>query len=215
LPNRPRADAGTTFHVVNRATHGELLYKDFGEYLSYLRLFACMLHRFPVDLFAFCLMPNHFHFLMRPATHAILIALMYELSKNHALGLRRWRGNEGRGAVYQGRYRASPVDSETYFYRAARYVERNPVRASLCERAEDWLWSSASRIGEIQGVLLSDWPVPRPENWLAFVNDVEPQQELDYIRRRTKRCELIAEPTTYIESLAISTGGRVAISDED
>jgi len=217
VPNRPSADPGTTFHVVNRATRGELLFEDFGEYLAFLRLLAWALSRAPVDLFAYCLMPNHWHLLLRPATHRDLSAFIYALSKEHALGLRRWRGCEGHGAVYQGRYRASPVHTDTYFYRAVRYVERNPVRAKLAERADEWLWSSASRIGAIQGVLLTDWPLPRPSNWAEFVSDVEPQRDVDFIRQRTRRCEPLADPTVDIdvEAVAIRHLRRVAIPDHD
>jgi len=215
VPNRPRAEDGTTFHVVNRATRGELLYRDFGEYLSYLRLLSCVLRQWPVDVFAFCLMPNHFHFLIRPETHAALVGLMYEVSKNHALQLRRWRGNEGCGAVYQGRYRASPVHNESYFYRAVRYVERNPVRAALCARVEEWPWSSASRVAETQGVFLADWPVPRPKNWLSFVNETEPKQDIEFIRQRTQRCEPIAEATDAVAVIATPVKRLGAVSEDD
>jgi putative transposase len=217
VPNRPCADPGTTFHVVNRATRGQLLFEDFGEYLSFLRLLAWALSRAPIDLFAYCLMPNHWHLLLRPATHRDLSAFMYELSKEHALGLRRWRRNEGCGAVYQGRYRASAVHTETYFYRAARYVERNPVRAKLAERVDEWSWSSASRIGAIQGVLLADWPLPRPANWSEFVNDAEPQRDVEFIRHRTRRCEPLADPTVDLdeEFAAIPPRRKVAIPDQE
>jgi putative transposase len=215
MPQRRKADPGSTFHVVNRATVDQLLFRDFGEYLFFLRLLASVLDQVPVNLFAFCLMPNHWHFLVRAATEQELARFMYELSKDHAMALRRWRGNVGKGAVYQGRYRASVVHEESYFYRAVRYVERNPVRAGLSERVEDWLWSSAARIGEIQGIVLADWPADRPENWLAFVNEVEPKHELEFIRLRTRRGEPLADPTADIEELAIRGRKTVAVSDED
>src|SRR5688572_33490182 len=115
MPQRRKADPGSTFHVVNRATVDQLLFRDFGEYLSFLRLLARVLNQVPVDLFAFCLMPNHWHLLLRAATEQELARFMYELSKAHATALRRWRGNVGKGAVYQGRYRASVVHEESYF----------------------------------------------------------------------------------------------------
>ena len=192
MPNHPTAGhAGTIFHVVNRATRGQLLFEDFGEYLLFNRLLAWALGRTPIDLFAYCLMPNHWHLLLRPEASHDLSQFMYDLTKQHALELRRWRDNLGTGAVYQGRYRASPVHAETYFYRAARYVERNPVRANLSERADGWLWSSASRVGIIQGVRLAEWPEPRPKTWSDFVNEVESPEDLALIRKRTRRCEPI------------------------
>ncbi len=215
MPRRRKADPGSTFHVVNRATLGQLLFRDFGEYLFFLRLIADILERVPVDLFAFCLMPNHWHLLVRAANEVELARFMYELSKAHATALRRWRGTVGKGAVYQGRYQATVVHEESYFYRAVRYVERNPVRAGLSERTEDWLWSSATRIGEIQGIELADWPVDRPLNWRAFVNEAEPAQELDFIRLRTQRSEALVEPTADIEDLAIRSRQAVAVSERD
>src|SRR5690349_320974 len=92
---------GTTFHVVNRAIEGQLLFRDFGAYLAYMRLLARTLERVRVDMFGFCLMPNHVHFLLRPSGERDLVAFMQRLTSQHAMGLRRWTGTKGRGAVYQ------------------------------------------------------------------------------------------------------------------
>jgi putative transposase len=214
MPHRRKTDPGSTYHVVNRATVGQLLFRDFGEYLVFLRILADVLDRVPVELFAFCLMPNHWHLLVRSGDEDELARFMYAVSKKHALALRRWRGNVGKGAVYQGRYRASLIHDASYFYRAVRYVERNPVRAGLAERVEEWLWSSAARIGEVQGVVLAAWPIDRPPNWREFVNQIEPPQDLDFIRLRTQRREALADPTADIEDLAIRSRQAVAVSDE-
>ena len=163
MPTRPRADhAGPTYHVVNRAVFGQLLYEDFGEYLAYVRLMAWALEQSPVDLFAFCLMPNHVHLLLRTPEEREMSAFMHRLTMTHALRLRGWRGTRGRGAVYQSRFKASLVANDSYFYRAVRYVERNPVRAKFVQRVEDWMWSSASPVAMLQGVGLARWPLPRP-----------------------------------------------------
>lgn len=186
--------AGTTFHVVNRAIEGQLLFRDFGAYLAFVRLMARALERSPVDLFAFCLMPNHVHLLLRPAGERDLVAFMQWLTSQHAMGLRRWSGTTGRGAVYQSRYWASAVQNDLYFCRVARYIERNPVRASLVDRTHDWLWSSASAIGLVQGIELAEWPVPRPSHWRSFVDVVESQQDLAYLRLQTLNRLPIGEP---------------------
>lgn len=216
MPNHPTAGhAGTTFHVVNRATRGQLLFEDFGEYLLFMRLLAWALERTPIDLFAYCLMPNHWHLLLRPEASGDLSQFMYDLTKQHAQELRRWRDNVGAGAVYQGRYRASPVHTGTYFYRAVRYVERNPVRAKLAERADGWLWSSASRIGDIQGVRLVDWPEPRPKTWSAFVNEIESPEDLALIRKRTRRCEPIDDPQAELAGHRAAIAAPTAKGDEE
>ena len=216
MPTRPSADhAGPTYHVVNRAAFGQLLYEDFGEYLAYIRLMAWALEPSPIELFAFCLMPNHLHLLLRTPAEPDMSAFMHRLTMTHALRLRGWRGTRGHGAVYQSRFRASLVANDSYFYRAVRYVERNPVRATFVERVEDWMWSSASPVGMLQGVRLAPWPLPRPRDWRSYVNDVEPQRELDFMRLRVRRREPFADPAAEVEATANRAKKTVAVSDDD
>jgi putative transposase len=206
---------GTTFHVVNRAIEGHVLFRDFGDYLAYMRLLSRALERGAVSMFAFCLMPNHVHFLLRPETERALPAFMQWLTSLHAQGLRRWRGTRGRGAVYQARYWASPVQNRLYFCRVARYIERNPVRACLTERSRDWLWSSAAPTAVAQGIQLAEWPVPRPAHWRSFVDGVEAQTDLDYIRLRTLNRLPIGESQEAIALSESVSGPSVALTDGD
>ncbi len=216
MPTRQRADhEGPTYHVVNRAVFGQLLYQDFGEYLAYVRLMAWGLKHSPIELFAFCLMPNHLHLLLRTPGESDMSDFMHRLTMTHALRLRGWRGTRGRGAVYQSRFRASLVATDSYFYRALRYVERNPVRAKFVDRVEDWMWSSASPVGMLQGIRLAPWPLPRPRDWKSFVNDVEPQQQLDFMRLRVQRREPFADPIAEVEAVADVAKRTVAVSDDD
>jgi putative transposase len=216
MPTRPTADhADPTYHVVNRAAFGQVLYEDFGEYLAYIRLMAWALDQSPIQLFAFCLMPNHVHLLLRTPEEPAMSAFMHRLTMTHALRLRGWRGTRGRGAVYQSRFRASLVANDTYFYRAVRYVERNPVRARLVERVEDWMWSSASPVGMLQGVELAPWPLPRPRDWQAYVNDVEPQPDLHFMRVRVERREPFADPAADVAALASRVKKITAVYDDD
>jgi putative transposase len=213
MPNRPTAGfAGTTFHVVNRATHRQLLCKNFSEYLTFVRILAWAVRASPIDLFAFSVMPNHFHLLARPVGEKDLGVFMHRLQMTHALWLRQWRGTQGRGAVYQGRYRASRVHTESYFYRAVRYVERNPVRAGLVARPDEWMWSSASPVAALQGIRLADWPVPRPGTaWHDFLNQVEPDDELAFVRRRTARREPLVDPA--VEAAVPATPATAVASE--
>jgi len=139
---------------------------------------------------AYCLMPNHWHFVLWPERDGDLAAFMQQLTTKH---VRRWqlhRGQVGYGHVYQGRYKSFPVEEEDYFYQVARYVERNALRAGLVERAEAWRWSSLAR--RIAGTpkqqrLLSAWPVPYPKGWGKFVNAPRTEAEVDAIRRCVAR----------------------------
>ena len=120
---------------------------------------------------AYCVMPNHFHLVCWPAIDGQLPRFMRWVTGTHAARWRSWTGTRGYGAVYQGRYRCSPVKSDGHLIAVCRYVERNPLRASLVEWAEDWPWSSLQqRLKGVDAVQLTDWPAPRPFNWLAMVN---------------------------------------------
>ena len=61
----------------------------------------------------------------------------------------------------------------------------------LCERADDWAWSSASAAGRGLGIVIAEWPIPRPPHWLDFVNDHEPLADLDFIRSQTASGEAL------------------------
>lgn len=202
--------AGRVFHVVNRAIQDQLLFRDFGEYLAFQQRMVWALEVEPTRLLAFCLMPNHWHLLLQPRPDLEVSRFVKWLTSTHAKNLRRWRGSEGRGAVYQSRYRISAVDTERYFYVATRYVERNAARGGLVERAEQWPFGSASEAPRLQGIQLATWPVPRPSSWLTYLNDAESPADLDFIRRRTRRNEPIGEPRLDAEG-AMTLESPIAI----
>jgi putative transposase len=139
---------------------------------------------------AYALMPNHWHLLLWPERDGELAVFMQRLTITH---VRRWqqhRGSAGLGHVYQGRYKSFPVQSDEHFCVVARYVERNPLRASLVLRAEEWRWSSLWRRscgGEAERSWLASWPIRAPANWLERVNQTEDEQELESLRRSVQR----------------------------
>lgn len=176
---------GHVFHVMNRATRGQVLFAEPGDYLTFQALLARHLREAAIPMLGYCLMPNHFHMALQPTTADQASRFLQRLCATHARRLHRKRATSGTGAVYQSRFKAVPVHAETYFYRVLRYIERNAARAELCERADDWAWSSASAAGRGLGIAIAEWPIPRPPHWLDFVNDHEPQADLDFIRTQT------------------------------
>jgi putative transposase len=191
--------AGVVFHVVNRATQGQLLFRNHGEYLAAHHLLARALIARPIRLLAYCFMPNHVHMMVWPSKDGELTATMHWLFATHARQLHRWRGTDGRGAIYQGRFRAVPVHSDRYLFSSGRYIERNPVRGGLTDRPESWPWSSASPVSRMHGIELADWPVPKPTDWLAFINQPDPTADLDFIRS----CTAKGQPIQRVDDLAV------------
>ncbi len=80
------------------------------------------------------------------------------------------------------------VQQDSHLLLVLRYVERNALRANLVERAEQWRWSSLWRRENGQGLgLLAIWPVERPADWVAFVNEPQTPEELAALRRSVNK----------------------------
>ena len=95
-------------------------------------------------LLAWCLMPNHFHLVLWPHGDGDLSRWMQWLLTSH---VRRYhRHYHGSGHVWQGRFKAFPIEEDEHLWTVLRYVERNALRANLVRRAEDWPWSSAAAL---------------------------------------------------------------------
>ena len=134
------------------------------DYQAYLSLLVAWCRRCNVRIWAYCLMPNHVHLIVVPEDEE---GLCRGVGETHRRYTRRINFREGwRGHLWQGRF-ASFVMDEPYLLAATRYVERNPAKAGLVARAEDWLWSSAA--GHVGGrgdaVAEGDWLAEAVAGW--------------------------------------------------
>ncbi|MDR3619032.1 MAG: transposase [Paludisphaera borealis] len=141
MPRSLRAsEGGYCYHVLNRGNRRAEVFHKVGDYAAFLGLVAEASTRLPLPVLAYCLMPNHFHLVVRPDGDGDLSRWMHWLTTAH---VRRYlRHYEGAGHVWQGRFKAFPCQDDDHLRTVVRYVERNPLRAGLVERAEDWPWSS-------------------------------------------------------------------------
>lgn len=202
--------AGFVFHVMNRGARRLELFQHHGEYEMFLHAFAEAHARVPVDLFAYCLMPNHFHFVLRPLEDGQLAEFMRLGTVTHSVRWHRRRGSQGSGCVYQGRYRAIPIQTNRYFLNACLYVEGNALRSSLVKRAEDWPWSSLNaRVRNCHILPLQQWPILPPDNWIGMVNERHSDAESRAIRRSLVLGRPLGEfgwSQLVAQRLALSTG---------
>jgi putative transposase len=184
------APGGLVYHVLNRSVARLPLFQKPADFEAFERVLYEAQERYPTRILAYCLMPNHWHFVLWPGRDGELTDFMRWLTHTHTM---RWHAHyhtSGTGHVYQGRFKAFPVETDEYFYSVVRYVERNALRANLVERAQDWQWSSLWRreCGDAEGRnLLSSWPLPCPRNWLARVNACETEAELKILRTAVRR----------------------------
>ena len=124
---------------------------------------------------------------------------MQRLTTTH---VRRWhlhRNSVGSGHLYQGTYKSFPVQNDSHFLTVCRYVERNPLRAGLVERAVHWRWGSLGS-QTVTGTNadrppLSDWPLTKPRNWMSLVNRPQTQAEEDALRLSVQRRRPFGCPT--------------------
>ena len=191
MPRRPRVcPAHTCFHVLNRAVARLPLFEKPEDYEAFERVLQEAWERESIPLYSYCIMPNHWHFVVCPETRNQLTDFFRWLTHTHTMRWHAHHHTEGTGHLYQGRFKTFPIEDDSHLLAVLRYVERNPVRASLCKRAEDWKYGSAWRkqYGDSkQQSMLSKWPIPRPRSWLAYVNEANSESELEAIRRSVIR----------------------------
>ncbi len=140
-----------------------------------------------VDLLGLCLMPNHWHLVLRPKMESDLAKFMRWLCTAH---VRRHHSHyhSPPGHLYQGRYKSFVVQNDDHFLTLLRYVEANALRAGLCPGAGGWRWSSDAMRRSAEGrKLLCDWPVDRPGNWSKLLEEKLADKELDKLRTSVKR----------------------------
>jgi putative transposase len=95
------------------------------------------------------------------------------------------RGTEGR--IWQGPFRSFPIEQDAHLLTVMRYTERNPLRASLVERAEQWPWSSLHEIVKAELSISLETPVERPDDWLVWTNEPQSADEEAALRLSIRR----------------------------
>jgi REP-associated tyrosine transposase len=172
MPRRRRYyQDGLAYHVINRGNKRSKIFLEAEDGEDFLDAMADAGSHHSVGHLTFCLMPNHWHLVLWPECAVDLSAYMQRLMNCHIRKYQKRHGTRGTGHLYQGRFKSFPIEDNTHLLAVCRYVEANPVRAGLVSRAEDWKWSGLTRRALKDGTpLLSQWPVPRPANWLELVN---------------------------------------------
>ena len=206
-PNRTAA-GGLIYHVWNRANAKMKIFEKDEDYEAFERLVDEAKERTAMRIVAYCLMPNHWHFVLWPLNDGELSDFTGWMTLTHTQRWHAHRHTTGWGHLYQGRFKSFPVQDDEHFYTVCRYVERNALRANLVERAEDWRWGSLYRwkygTPKEKG-LLSSWPLPRLANWVEHVNNPLTELELDAIRRSIRRGRPLGD-SQWTESIARRLG---------
>ena len=200
---------GGYYHVLNRGNGRSALFHKDGDYVGFLQVLAEGLERCPVDLLSYCLMGNHWHLVLRPHTAAALGDLMRWVGVTHVRRHHEHYHRRGGGHLYQGRFKSFPVQDDLHFLTVCRYVEANPLRAKLVEKAQAWPFSSlrqragAGPAATLKPPLaLAGWPVERPRDWLAKVNRPMDKGELKPLQESVRRGRPFGDPRWVAQTAA-------------
>ena len=195
LPEMPRVarlrSAGLCLHVLNRSNGRATVFAHPEDYSAFLEVMTQACKRHPIRLLAYCLMPNHFHFVVWPREEGDIGCWMRWLMTTH---VRRHHAHHNtEGCLWQGRYKSFPIQDDDHLLTVMRYVERNPVRAATLgvASAAAWPWSSATDPAAVPFPMarqeLHPGPVQRRPDWLAWVNRPLTPGEQEAIHRSIAR----------------------------
>lgn len=159
MPRRARVTvAGVPHHVVQRGHNREATFFADEDYLAYLHSLKEGAQRYHCAIHAYALMTNHVHLLVTPANEDGLSRLMRYLGSRYVQYVNFVY--QRRGTLWEGRFKSSLVDQEQYLLTCYRYIELNPVRASMVEQPQDYRWSSYAKhaLGKLDD-LIDDHPI--------------------------------------------------------
>lgn len=204
MPRQPRLDiAGVPQHIIQRGHNRQPCFLGESDNLRYLEDLRVLSGREGCAIHAYVLMTNHVHLLVTPEATGQVARLMQSLGRRYVRYVNdRYRRS---GTLWEGRYKACLVDSESYLLECYRYIELNPVRAAMVATPEAYRWSSyhANALGR------SD-PLVRPHSvyqtlgsdgaarcvaYRAMVAEAIPESELLVIRSHIQHQRTLGLPT--------------------
>jgi putative transposase len=198
---------GLPHHVTQRGVRRQTTFFDDLDYRRYLEIAKDLLPNSGLQIWAYCLMPNHIHAVVVPQQPDALAGYFGKLHKKYAQ-ITNFR-YEWSGHLWQNRFYSVVMD-EQHTLTALRYVERNPVRSGITKYPQDWPWSSAR--GNLQRQ--SDPLIPgRPAlsvvpNWSDYVSVPETDDDLKSLRKVTGTGRPCGDDG-FIEKLERATGRKV------
>ena len=198
---------GIPHHVTQRGGRKQQTFFNSDDYRRYLVILAERLGDVDIEVWAYCLMPNHVHFVVVPSRSEALAKLLQYVHQKYAREINMREGWQGH--LWQQRFFSVPMD-ETYLVAAVRYVELNPVRAGLCAHPRDWPWSSvhAHEQGTDDGVVTVAPMLERVSKWQQYLTETDSKVDVESIRKKTSTGRPLGS-SDFINRLESMTGRRL------
>ena len=214
LPNTPH-------HIVQRGHNRQVVFTKPGDFQYYLRNLVEWKQMLGIKIYSFCLMTNHIHLVAEPDEDTTSLSKL--LKRLAGKQTRFVNKREGRtGTLWEGRFKASPIERDAYLLQCCRYVERNPVTAKMVAKPAEYPWSSyRHRIGEHQLSWLDDFALyeslgnnksKRIERYRRFV-ECDHDSEHAFIQRAVQKNQLTGS-SMFINKVELFTGIRIEHRDQ-
>jgi len=193
---------GYPHHVTQRGNRRQQTFFNDDDYQAYQDLMSHWCGRHNVQIWAYCLMPNHVHLIAVPETKD---GLNLAIGEAHRRYTRRVNFREGwRGHLWQGRF-SSFIMQQSYLLACAKYIELNPVRAGLVQKPENWPWSSAgAHLKGRDDILVKTQPLIKmvSGSWKRFLSTDAQEHEMEILKKHERTGRPLGEDE-FIEALEL------------
>ena len=188
MPKRPQYLPNEYYHLYNRGAHQVSIFRESDNYIFVLRKMKRYCREFDLTPIAYCLMPNHYHFLIRQDDESPAGLLPQRIFNSYTKAYNKRYDHSG--TLFEGNYKVIHVQSESHLLNLCRYIHANPVKDGFVTNIEDWLYSNYLEwIGERNGALVDrdfvEVYFESPDEYQRFVQDyLEERREmekLDYL----------------------------------
>lgn len=176
---------GAVYHIMNRGNRRSDIFKDEEDFQVYLTILKQTMEKYTYTLYSYCLMTNHLH--MQIETKDIEI---WTIMRYINLAYTKYFNNKYNfiGHLFQGRYRAEIIESDSYNLQTSRYIHLNPVKASMVERPIEYKWSS---YGVYMGQVKSD--IVNEQKILSYFKDNSRELYREYVESKLINLEIDRE----------------------
>lgn len=177
---------GYPHHITQRGNYRQPVFEDEEDFIQYLQWLGEYRQKYSLNIWAYCLLNNHVHFIVVPMKEDSLAKTFNALHMRYSQYFNLKKRNE-KGHLWQGRFYSCILD-ERHLYAAVRYVENNPVRAGVVEKPQEYKWSSArNRIyGEATAILSDDfYLIKEIDDWSSYLMESEDKAAINNIRQNT------------------------------
>jgi REP element-mobilizing transposase RayT len=140
MPRKPRVLSSTgIYHIILRSVNQHIIFEEDADYRKFLYILADCSEKYDIDIYAYCLMDNHIHLMVR-MPHDTLASFFQSLGTRFV----RWYNTKycRTGHLFQDRFHSTVIDSKAYFLSTLTYIHDNPIKANICRHPSEYRWSS-------------------------------------------------------------------------